>query len=113
MSNFVLESDVCKADLPNNTVSFFKLGDFGTNLKHLPSDVAAKDCRPLLDEDTMIEHMPVERIYGDASVLDYDLPWTGGGKRSIANLEGSSGFDQVCGLVSSTRHCYDGLAKEL
>ena len=46
----------------------------GAELVYLAGDVAAKDGRPLLDEDTSVLHVTVERVDGDSGILHNDFP---------------------------------------
>lgn len=69
--------DSASIGLPNDSISFLKALCVWSHLKHLASHVTAKDGRPLLDEDTGVLHMAVERIDSDGSVPHDELPRTG------------------------------------
>lgn len=65
--------------LPNDTISLPEPIHAGTDLVHLAGDIAAKDGRPLLDEDAAVLHVTVQRVDGDGGVLHHNLPSAGFG----------------------------------
>lgn len=71
---------------------------------HDAGNVAAEDGGPLLDEDTDILHVGVERVDGDGGVLDDNLAGTSGGQRGVTDFEGSTGLGEPGSLVGDG-HC--------
>ena len=60
-------------DSPNDTISLLEAIHARSDLIHLASDITAEDGRPLLDEDTGVLLVPVERVDSNCVVLDHDL----------------------------------------
>jgi hypothetical protein len=66
-------------DLPDYAIAFLEALNVGPNFEDHACHVASEHCGPLLDEDTMVLHMPVERVDCNGGVLHDDLASTGRG----------------------------------
>jgi hypothetical protein len=93
-------------DIPNDPISFLEAVHVISHFIHFASHVTAKDGGPLLHEDAGILHVAVKRVDGDCSIPHNELSGTCRGRRSVAHVQRSVGFEEPCGLIRRCRHSF-------
>lgn len=89
-----------EANSPNYSISLLKaLMHLRSNFMDYTGHVATEDGGPLLDEDSSLLHVAIQRVDGDGNVTDDEFVGTGGRHRCFAHLQGTIGFVEPRGSV--------------